>query len=78
MIAPARDAHSAQRELIAAEPLFSGLARALVDELVAASRVLELPAQSALYGADEPIREAFVLASGSAMRERVLPGGNCV
>ena len=76
MIAPARDAHSAQRELIAAEPLFSGLARALVDELVAASRVLELPAQSALYGADEPIREAFVLASGSAMRERVLPGGN--
>lgn len=76
MIAPARDAHRAQRELITAEPLFSGLPRTLVDELAAASRVLELPAQGVLYGADEPIREAFVLATGSAMREHVLPGGS--
>ena len=76
MTAPVRDAHWAQRELIVAEPLFSGLAPKLVNELIVASRVLELPAQGVLYGADELIREAFVLASGSAMRERLLPGGN--
>ncbi len=76
MTATARNGQWAQRELIAAEPLFFGLPRPLFNELVAASRVLEVSAQGLLYSAEEPIREAFMLASGSAMRERLLPGGN--
>ena len=76
MIAPTRDALWAQRKLLAAEPLFSGLPPALLDELVAGSRVLELNAQSLLYRAEDPIREAFVLASGSVAREHLLPTGN--
>lgn len=76
MIAPTRDALWAQRKLLAAEPLFSGLPAALLDELAAGSRVLELNAQSLLYRAEDPIREAFVLASGSVAREHLLPTGN--
>ncbi|HQZ02286.1 MAG TPA: type IV pili methyl-accepting chemotaxis transducer N-terminal domain-containing protein [Thauera sp.] len=76
MIAPTRNAHRAQRELIVAQPLFAGLPLALVNDLVEGSRVLELPAQELLYCAEEPIREAFVLVSGSAMRTHLLPSGN--
>jgi len=76
VIAPTRNAHRAQRELIVAQPLFAGLPLALVNDLVEGSRVLELPAQELLYCAEEPIREAFVLVSGSAMRTHLLPSGN--
>lgn len=76
MIAPTRDAHWAQRKLLAAEPLFAGLPAAVLDELVVGSRVVEVNAQHVLYRAEDAIREAFVLASGSAAREHLLPTGN--
>jgi len=76
VIAVPRDAFWAQRKLLAAEPLFSSLPAALLDELVLGGRVLELNAQGLLYRTGDPVREAFVLASGSVAREHLLPTGN--
>jgi CRP-like cAMP-binding protein len=69
-----RDSHWAQRDLLARNPLFSGLARPHFDELIAASRLLDLPAGHVLYRAGEPVREAHVLFSGSVKRSTTLAG----
>lgn len=74
MSARFRDSHWAQRDLLARNPLFSGLARLHFDELIAASRLLELPAGHVLYRAGEPVREAHVLFSGSVKRSTTLAG----
>jgi CRP-like cAMP-binding protein len=69
------DPHRAQRELLSGSQFFAGLSPALLDELVAASRVLELPANQTLFQAGQPIREAHLLFSGSVKRSTTTPGG---
>jgi len=64
----------AQRELLAHTPPFSGLASAQLDELVAASRIVEYHANDFLFHAGAPIREAYVLISGTVKRSTTLSG----
>ncbi len=75
MRAPFKEAHWAQRDLLAKSPLFSGLPESSADELAAASRLLELPPRHYLFRAGEPIREAHLLVSGSVRRSTTLAGG---
>ena len=63
-----KDTDWAQRKLLSACPLFSGLPSELFSELIAASHVLRLPASQNVFLAGEPIRAAHVLLSGSAKR----------
>ena len=74
MSAQFRDPHWAQRDLLSRSPLFSGLSRTHFDELVGASRLLELSANHLLCRAGEPIREAHVLFNGSVKRSTTLAG----
>lgn len=69
-----RDPRWAQRDLLSRSPLFAGLPRAHFDDLAAASRLLELPANHPLCRAGEPIREAHVLFNGSVKRSTTLAG----
>ena len=64
----------AQRELLSHTPPFSGLALAQLDELVAASRIVEYHAHDFLFHAGAPIREAYVLISGTVKRSTTLSG----
>ena len=63
-----KDSDWAQRELLSACPLFSGLPSELFGELIEASQVLRLPANRDIFLAGEPIRAAHILLSGSAKR----------
>ncbi|MBI2276690.1 MAG: type IV pili methyl-accepting chemotaxis transducer N-terminal domain-containing protein [Dechloromonas sp.] len=69
------DPHRAQRKLLSGSQLFIGLQPGLLDDLIAASRVLELSANQTLYKTGEPIREAHLLFSGSVKRSTIIPGG---
>lgn len=54
--------------------MFSGLPRTLLDELAAASRIIECPAQDWLFQAGTSIREAHFLISGTVKRSSTLNG----
>ena len=69
------DPYRAQRELLSTSQFFGGLPPALLDSLIAASRLLKLPANQTLYKAGEPIREAHILFNGSIKRSTTIPGG---
>lgn len=69
------DPHWARRELLLACPLLAGLPPAVIDELAAASHLLEFAAEQPLYRAGEPIREALLLATGVVKRTIAMPGG---
>jgi len=69
------DPYRAQRELLSGSQFFAGLSPALLDELIAASRLLEVSANETLYEAGEPIREAHLLFHGSVKRSVSIPGG---
>lgn len=69
------DPYRAQRELLSGSQFFAGLPPVLLDELIAASRVLEVPANQTLYEAGEPIREAHLLFNGSVKRSATISGG---
>lgn len=69
------DSFRAQRKLLAGSQCFAGLPAAVLDELVAASRLLELPVNHVLYEAGKPIREAHLLFNGSVKRSTSIPGG---
>lgn len=69
------DPHRAQRELLSASELLGGLPPAVLTELTAASRIVELPANQLLYEAGQPVREAHILFSGSVKRMVNMPGG---
>lgn len=75
MNARINDPHRAQRKLLSGSQLLTGLQPALLDELIAASRLLELSANQTLYKAGEPIREAHLLFNGSVKRSTIIPGG---
>lgn len=64
----------AQRELLSRTPLFSGLTKAKLDELLGGSRVVECHAQDTLFQAGASIREAYVLISGTVKRATTLSG----
>ena len=63
-----------QRDFLSRCPLFSALGAAQLDELYAASRLLELPAQASLYRAGDPVRDVFMLCDGSVLRYRLVAG----
>jgi CRP-like cAMP-binding protein len=65
--------HRAQRDLLSCSTFFSDLPPALLEELVAASRLVELPANQTLYQAGDPIREAHLLFNGSVQRSTTSP-----
>ncbi len=65
----------AQRELLSGSQLFASLPPALLEKLIAASRLIELPVNQTLYEAGEPIREALLLFNGSVKRSTTIPGG---
>lgn len=69
------DPYRAQRELLSASLLLGGLPPALLTGLAAASRIVELSANQTLYQAGQPIREAYILFSGSVKRVVDVPGG---
>jgi CRP-like cAMP-binding protein len=69
------DRHRAQRELLSGSQLLHGLPAAVLDELIAASRIVELSGNRNLYTAGEPIREAHILFSGNLQRTMAMPGG---
>lgn len=69
-----KDPHRAQRELLAKIPMFAGLPARLLDELVAASRILKFQINDFLFRVDEAIREAHVLANGTVKRSTRLAG----
>ena len=69
------DPYRAQRELLSGSKFFADLPPALLNELVEASRLLELPANQTLYEAGDPIREAYLLFNGSVKRSTTIPGG---
>ena len=75
MNARIKDPHRAQRNLLSGSQIFAGLQPALLDELIAASRLLELSADQTLYEAGAPIREAHLLFNGSVKRSMIIPGG---
>lgn len=64
----------AQHDLLARSPLFSKLAPPDFDQIVAASRLVEVPAHQFLYRAGEPVREAYFLAHGTIKRSAALAG----
>lgn len=70
-----KDPSRAQRELLSGSQFFTGLPPAVINDLVAASRVLELSANETLYEAGEPVREAYLLFNGSVKRSITIPGG---
>ena len=63
-----------QRDFLSRCPLFSALGAAQLDELCAACRLVELPAQAALYKTGDPLRDVFMLCDGSVMRYRLVAG----
>ena len=67
--------HRVQRELLSGSQLLAGLPLAVLDELSAASRLLEGNANQTIFQAGEPIREAHLLFNGSVTRSRIIPGG---
>lgn len=67
--------HRAQRELLSGSQLFAGLPLSLIDELSAASHLLEGQANQAIFQAGNPIRKAYLLFNGSVTRSRIAPGG---
>lgn len=75
MSAISNDPHRAQRELLSGSQLLGGLPAALLDELVATSRLVKLGANQNLYAAGDMVREAFVLFAGSVQRSMNMPGG---
>ena len=75
MNARVNDPHRAQRELLSGSQLFAGLSPAVLDELVAASRLLELPDNQTIFQAGEPIREAHLLFNGSVKRSTTIQSG---
>ena len=66
--------YRAQHELLSGSQFFAGLPPALLDRLIAASRLIELPVNQTLYEAGEPIREAHLLFNGSVKRSTTIPG----
>jgi CRP-like cAMP-binding protein len=62
------------REFVMRCRLFSVLGAAQLDELCAACRLVELPAQASLYQAGDPLREVFMLCDGSVLRYRLVAG----
>lgn len=75
MSAKSNDPLRAQRELLSGSQLLGGLPAALLDTLVATSRLVRLAANQTLYAAGDPVREAFILFSGSVQRAMNMPGG---
>lgn len=65
---------SAEHDLLARSPLFAKLAPPDFEQLLAASRMVEIPAHQLLYRADEPVRAAYLLVHGSIKRSVALPG----
>lgn len=64
-----------QRDFLSRCPIFSALPPAQFDTLAAASRLIDLPARETLYRAGDPLRDAFLLCSGSVVRFRPLGDG---
>lgn len=69
------DPHRAQRELLSASLLLGGLPPAVLAELAAASRIIEVAANQTLYEAGQAIRDAHILFKGSVKRMVDVPGG---
>ncbi len=69
------DPQRAQRELLSGSQLLGGLPPAVLDSLIGASRLVELAANESLYAAGAPIREAYILFSGTVKRVAQMPGG---
>lgn len=66
----------AQRELLSGSQLFGGLPLPVLDELTAASHLVEAAANQTIFQAGEPIRQAHLLFNGSVTRTRIIPGGS--
>ena len=75
MNARLHDPHRAQRELLTGSDLLSGLPEAVVAPLIAASRLIRLAPRRCLQQTGDPIREVFLLFSGSVKRTVEMPGG---
>ncbi|HLO64815.1 MAG TPA: type IV pili methyl-accepting chemotaxis transducer N-terminal domain-containing protein [Azonexus sp.] len=69
------DPHRAQHELLSTSQLLGGLPPAVLTGLAAASRIVELPANQAVYESGQPVREAHILFNGSVKRVVAMPGG---
>lgn len=69
-----KDPLAPQRELLSRNPLFAGLNRTQLNELLGASRIGDLPAGGFLFRAGETIREAHVLIYGTVQRSSTLAG----
>jgi CRP-like cAMP-binding protein len=69
------DPHRGRRELLSGSQFFAGLAPTLLDELVVASRLLELSDNQTIFQAGEPIREAHLLFKGSVKRTMAISSG---
>ena len=65
----------AQRELLSHSQLLAGLPEKILEPLILASRVVHLASNQPLFKAGDPIREAYMLFSGSVQRSVLLPSG---
>ncbi|MGQ5487773.1 type IV pili methyl-accepting chemotaxis transducer N-terminal domain-containing protein [Thauera sp. ZXT1-4] len=68
MIPRSSTRRAVQRDHFSCCALFSALDAGRLDALCAASRLIELPARETLYDAGDPLREAYMLRSGSVVR----------
>lgn len=74
MNARTRDSHRAERELLSGSQLLSGLPPEVLDELAAASRLVELSANETLYQAGDAVQSAHLLFTGTVKRMATRPG----
>lgn len=75
MHARTNDPSRARRELLSHSQLLAGLPEKSLEPLILASRVVHLASNQPLFKAGDPIREAFILFSGSVQRAILLPSG---
>ena len=69
------DPHRAKRELLSGSQLLADLPAAVLEPLVVSGRIVHLQANQTLFKSSDPIREAFILFSGSVQRSMLLPSG---
>ena len=60
-----KESRRCSRELLSDIPLFNGLADSVTDQLLAASRVVSIPAHTQILSVQSPVKEAFVLVRGT-------------
>jgi len=69
-----KESRRCSRELLSDIPLFNGLADSVTDQLLAASRVVSIPAHTQIFSVQSPVKEAFVLVRGTLRRSTRLAG----